>query len=140
MLAANDSTYYNVSGALIYDPEISSDYVQLAVPITPFVYKYNEFLNFNDTFLMQIADLHSACGFADYIDKYYKFPPSGNQPVGLNVNTTGPEGVDCDVWHLVYREAYRVNNCFNVYEPNMYASLYYQGSSTKTNTMSANVL
>jgi carboxypeptidase D len=69
MIAANDSKYFNVSGALIYDPEIGNDYVQLAVPITPFIYRQNAFLNFNDTFLTQLADLHSVCGFADYIEK-----------------------------------------------------------------------
>jgi carboxypeptidase D len=119
MIAANDSKYFNVSGALMYDPSIGPDYVQLAVPITPFVYKYNDFLNFNETFLGQMADTHSVCGFADYIQKYYTFPPGGNQPANLSLNSTGPEDVDCDLWHLAYKEAYKVNNCFNVYEINM---------------------
>lgn len=104
-----------------YDPTIGlTDYVELAVPITPFIYKNNQFLNFNDTFLLQIADLHSVCGFADYIDKWYKFPPAGNQPAGLQLNTTGGDDIDCNIWQLAYKEAYRVNSCFNVYEINMY--------------------
>lgn len=81
MLDAQDTDYYDLKGALVYDPCIGQfDYVQQEVPVVPMVLENNNLFNFNESFLDQLQQLHDSCGYADYIDQYLQFPASGVQP------------------------------------------------------------
>jgi len=70
-------------------------------------------LGLNKTFLAQLDASDKSCGYADFREKYLKFPPPGVQP---------PKYFDydadaaCDLWDDVYYAAYAPNPCFNVYE------------------------
>ncbi|MBE7180467.1 MAG: hypothetical protein INR71_04510 [Terriglobus roseus] len=119
MLDANDTEYYDVGGALMYDPVIGQfEYQQNSVPIVPYVKKHSQFLNFNSTFMSYLDLAHEYCGYANYSKYFMKFPPTAPQPTldTLFNEISGPGVPTCDLWHLVYKEAYRVNPCFNVYE------------------------
>ncbi|KAJ8121344.1 hypothetical protein ONZ43_g2177 [Nemania bipapillata] len=80
MLDKNDTTYYDMSGLLIYDPVIGNDIVQDAVTTVPYADFHRNLMPFNESFSKEIHDLHNSCGFADYIDKYLTYPPPGPQP------------------------------------------------------------
>ncbi|KIV86478.1 hypothetical protein PV11_02089 [Exophiala sideris] len=114
MLDQNDTTYYDLSGALVYDPcigefvSIQEEYVAV-----PYVVENNNILNINASFLAELENLHETCGYAAYLDKYFTFPASGVQPP-LYFNYTA-EG-DCDVFDLIDEAALEVNPCFDIYE------------------------
>jgi carboxypeptidase D len=114
MLDQKDKEYFDLSGALTYDPCIGQfDYVQEEVPAVPFVVANNNLFNFNESFLAQLQGLHESCGYADYIDKYLTFPASGVQPP-VFFNYTSEE--NCDVFDLINVAAFDPNPCFDIYE------------------------
>lgn len=129
MLDQNDETYYNLSGALVYgksalkigisaylstDPcigeflSIQEEYVAV-----PYVQENNNILNLNASFLAELESSHQSCGYASYLDQYFRFPPSGVQPP-LFFNTTAAGS--CDVFDLINNALLAVNPCFDIYE------------------------
>jgi carboxypeptidase D len=121
MLQQNDTTHFNLSGVLIYDPSIGQGpYQQAAAIIVPYVFQYSHFFNFNDTYMAQLQDAHYSCGYADYLDKFLRFPPGGEQPA---IAADATNSTDCDLWNQVYTEAYHPNPCFNVYSINLQCPL-----------------
>ncbi|KAF2103562.1 alpha/beta-hydrolase [Rhizodiscina lignyota] len=119
MLDSKDTDHFDVKGALMYDPVIGQyEYQQQTIPIVPFVEEHSLFFNFNETFMDYLKSAHEYCGYANYTDYFLTYPPTAVQPPldgGFN-NVTGPGVDNCDLWNLVYEEAYRPNPCFNVYE------------------------
>ncbi|KIW04274.1 uncharacterized protein PV09_04576 [Verruconis gallopava] len=115
MIDQNDTEYFNVSGALMYDPVIGQyEYIGQTVPTVPYIQKYAMFFNFNETFMSELESAHKSCGYADYLAKYMTFPPAGLQPPleGMFNQTSQ----SCDVWTNAYTAASQPNPCFNVYE------------------------
>ena len=83
MLDAKDKDYYDLRGALVYDPCIGEiGYVQEQVPAVPLAIANNNMFNFNASFIAQLEKLHKTCGYSEYIEKYLQFPPPGVQPTG----------------------------------------------------------
>ncbi|KAF2228602.1 alpha/beta-hydrolase [Viridothelium virens] len=118
MLDRNDTSKFDLSGALMYDPVIGQyEYVGQVVPTVPYVQNHANFFNLNDTLMAELALAHEACGYANYTNYFLTFPPPAQQPV-LNTlySTANISGVNCDVWNLVYEAASQPNPCFNVYE------------------------
>jgi carboxypeptidase D len=114
MLDQNDTEYFDLSGALTYDPCIGQfDYVQEEIPAVPFVVQNNNLFNFNATFIAELEHLHTTCGYAEYIDKYLTFPASGIQPP-LFFNYTSD--AKCDVFDIVNVAAFTPNPCFDIYD------------------------
>ena len=69
MLDANDTQYYNLSGALVYDPCIGEfDTVQEEIPTYPFIEANQQLFNFNESFMATLKSIHEDCGYADFID------------------------------------------------------------------------
>ncbi|KAI3342277.1 serine carboxypeptidase [Ustulina deusta] len=130
MLDANDTTYYDLSGLLIYDPVIGNDVVQDALTTVPFIDYHHNLFPFNNSFSEQIHGLHESCGFAAYQDKYLTYPPPGPQPT----NYTDTVSDECaGLWGLVTDNALSINPCFDVYQvattcPLLWDVLGYPGS------------
>ena len=100
----------------MYDPCIGSyDYLS-AITVYPFVEQNNNFLNFNKSFVSDLAKRDQSCGYEQYRQDFLQFPPNGTQPE-LYLNSTADP--DCDLWNDVYNNAYSVNPCFNVYLPTL---------------------
>lgn len=113
MLDKNDTTYYNVSGMMIYDPVLGDGTVQDSTTTVPFVDYHHNLMSFNDSFSAYIHGLHDSCGFADYNDKYLVYPPSGPQPP----NYSDTVSRECqNLWGVVLNEALSINPCFDVYQ------------------------
>lgn len=119
MLDANDTTYFDVKGMVIYDPTISGGTAGIT-STNYFVQYWENIFPFNDTTKAQIANASRACGFDEYSDKYLTFPPSGQQPdtceqPGINEDCNDyVEG--CDVFDFAFSAAFEVNPGFNIYE------------------------
>jgi len=116
MLDQNDTCYYDLRGALVYDPCIGQfDYVQEEVPAVPYVLENANLFNFNQSFMDQLQALHQSCGYADYIDRFLQFPPPGPQPP-VYFNFTSEAA--CDVFDLIDNAVFDPNPCFDIYEIN----------------------
>jgi carboxypeptidase D len=115
MLDQNDTSLFNLSGILMYDPVIGKyDYVQNAVATVPFVNDHLKFFNFNQTFLDLLREAHQFCGYFDYYETFMQFPPPRTQPaLDKPYNTINPK---CDVWDEAHSAAFQMNPCFNSYE------------------------
>ncbi|AAW42489.1 hypothetical protein CNBC1420 [Cryptococcus deneoformans B-3501A] len=118
MLDEQNTTYYNLSGALIYDPVIGEfDVVQRQMTTYPLVEANSNMFNFNATVMAELKQYHESCGFKDYIDKYLQFPPPEKQPPML-FNRSDNASLMCDLFDGVMYLEIQVNPCFNVYEVN----------------------
>lgn len=121
MLDEDDKEYFDLQGALAYDPCIGQfDYVQEQVPVVPFVKDNANLFNFNESFMNELEHLHKSCGYSDFIDKYLTFPPPEEQPIKIFNYTTD---ANCDVFDMVYNEIFHINPCFDLYEINQMCPL-----------------
>ncbi|OJJ46999.1 hypothetical protein ASPZODRAFT_131918 [Penicilliopsis zonata CBS 506.65] len=116
-LDQNDTEYFDLTGALTYDPCIGQwDWVQEEAPAVPFVLENTNMFNFNETFLAELEALHESCGYKEFIDEYLVFPASGVQPPKF-MNWTAD--ADCDVYDTILDEALEINPCFDLYSANV---------------------
>ncbi|TGO60998.1 hypothetical protein BOTNAR_0136g00010 [Botryotinia narcissicola] len=116
MLERNDTKYFDVSGALAYDPVIGSYvYAQQEAPAVPFLLQNNNIFGLNASFVAHLEALHQSCGYSDFISQYLTFPPSGVQPPKY-FDYNNETDLACDLWGSIYNAAYGPNPCFNVYE------------------------
>ena len=114
MIDQNDTTHYDVQGALAYDPCIGDFvYTQEEAVAVPYVQAYNNVLNLNESFVETLVGLDKSCGYADLRDKYLQFPPPGNQPPAYFNDTSQ---ASCDVFDMIDNAALQVNPCFDIYE------------------------
>ena len=110
MLDQKDKEYFDLRGALMYDPCIGAFDVQDDMTIYNFIEANNNVLGYNDTYIEQMAALDESCGYAKFREQYLVYPPSGTQPA--LPESTG----DCALWNSAYLAAYAPNPCFNVYD------------------------
>ena len=116
MLEKNDTSLFNVSGALMYDPCIGDwDFTQQEVPVVPFAIRNNNVMNYNASFLAHLESQHKSCGYADILSTYLTFPPPGNQPE-VFFNSSAPDNSSCGLWEALDHAAFAVNPCFDVYD------------------------
>jgi carboxypeptidase D len=111
MLEKNDTEYYNVKGAMIYDPSVAEDSLLRDIPAVPFVDQWAGLFNFNKTFTADIHARAEQCGYKEYLDKHFTFPPSGKFPTPSK-NASDP---GCAIWQDVYDAVMLTNPCFDVY-------------------------
>jgi carboxypeptidase D len=97
----------------MYDPCIGSySYVAEEVTAYPFVEANNNMIGLNASFLSELKELDESCGFAEFREKYYKFPAAGVQPIAPNIDS----GSTCDINTAATNAALKINPCFNSYE------------------------
>ncbi|KAN0072282.1 Alpha/Beta hydrolase fold [Elaphomyces granulatus] len=114
MLDAKDLDYYNLKGALLYDPCIGQhNYVQQEATTFPFVQRNANLFSFNQSFMEQLESLHTSCGYEEFIDKYLLFPAADVQPPKSFNRTTQ---ASCDVFGMAKAAARNLNPCFDIYE------------------------
>ncbi|KUJ08287.1 putative serine-type carboxypeptidase F [Mollisia scopiformis] len=111
MLDQNDTTHFNVSGALMYDPCIGDcSFIAEEVPAYPFVEYNNNMIGLNASYLAQLKAADETCGYAAYRDQYLVFPAAGVQPPVPDYSS------ECDINNLATNAAFKLNPCFNSYE------------------------
>ncbi|KAK5010180.1 hypothetical protein LTR28_011373 [Elasticomyces elasticus] len=118
MLDQNDTTYFNLSGALMYDPVIGQfQYLGQTVPAVQYVEDHTHFFNFNATFMSELTFANEYCGYANYTNFFFSFPPRAMQPaIDYAFNNMSASGVNCNLWRAIFEAASMPNPCFNVYE------------------------
>lgn len=109
------SIVLNQIGALMYDPTIGETInVQEEILTYSFVEANANLFNFNKTTMAELKQLHEVCGYKEYIDRYFKFPPTENQPP-LFFDYNDPVDIMCDIFGMVNDLALQINPCFNIY-------------------------
>lgn len=113
MIDQNNTDYFDLSGAMAYDPCIGSfDYVQEEVVAVPYLHANSAVLNINSSYLSYLDSLDDACVYSDFRNTYLQFPPPGLQPpVYFDYETD----YTCDVFDLAINAALQVNPCYNIY-------------------------
>lgn len=63
--------------------------------------------------MAKLEKISADCNYTGYAEKYLQYPPT-TAVFPLPGNSVDPNGY-CDIWDLIYDNAYNVNPAFNVY-------------------------
>ncbi|USP74949.1 serine carboxypeptidase [Curvularia clavata] len=111
---AKNKKYWNLAGISINDPIIGDETVQQQVVIQPYAEFWQNLLFLNDTFMERSRKHNEDCGYTQYMDKYFRFPPpKGPFPVLPAVSNAN--NYSCDQFDNFYGAIQEVNPCFNIY-------------------------
>lgn len=113
MINANDTTYYNFSSLMIYDPSLSWDVVQEQIPTVPFLDYWAPLLNLNSSFMEYAHQTADDCGYTSFLEKALTFPPTGPLPTPPNVAN---DNDTCDLFSSAMAAMTLANPCFDVYQ------------------------
>jgi carboxypeptidase D len=80
----------------------------------PYVEYWSEMLYLNQTFLQSMHKLSDQCGFTEYYEKYFKFPPP-QVPFPVLPDPYQDPLASCRIWDTLIDAATEVNPCFNLY-------------------------
>ncbi|KUI65213.1 Serine-type carboxypeptidase F [Cytospora mali] len=115
MLDAKDTTYFNVSGIMVYDPSIAYDFLQGSVTAVPFIDSNAAVFPLNTDTLATYHALDTECGYADFREKYLSFPPPGALPGPDDLPGRG--NVTCTtLYDKIYDAINEKNPCFDIYQ------------------------
>ncbi|MCJ1313735.1 hypothetical protein MMC25_007415 [Agyrium rufum] len=110
MLDANDTTYFNVSGIMIYSPALGDSNIEYELTVIPHTKYFNNVIGLNDTLMNAVSTNADACNYTSYMDTCPTFPTPGQFPPSPDLNAPS-----CDVADDVYNAAILVNPCFDAY-------------------------
>lgn len=142
MLDANDTTYYDLSGVLIYDPIISHSDIQTSIVATPYVDYWPGLFPFNDSFVADIHKRADSCGYTDYLNKYLVYPPAGQQPTILpGQDSSGETTSECkSLYTDIVNAALLVNPCWDIYQVAVICPLLWDVLGCKTSSLFASII
>jgi carboxypeptidase D len=109
---ADDTRYFNPAGQIIINPSIGDSVTQIRAQMLPYVSYWNNLLYLNRTFVEELAQKHEQCGFTQYLEQYWKFPPP-EKPFPLLEDAANDLG--CDLQSMTQEAVKLVNPCFNIY-------------------------
>ncbi|CAE6996889.1 hypothetical protein CFE70_000387 [Pyrenophora teres f. teres 0-1] len=115
ILSSKDKKHFNLGGISINNPVIGEDSLHQQIPMVPYVKHYNNILFYNDTFLQQQEKLNKDCGYADYYDKYFKFPPPKGPFPDVNDPYYDSPDEKCDIQGRFFNASAYTNPCFSPY-------------------------
>lgn len=104
-----------MKGIQINDPSIGSYWALEEAPAAPFMNKWNNVLNLNDSFVEAVNERAEACGYNAWNELALTFPPSGKFPTPTSLSPTNISAEECDLWDDIALAAIYVNPCFNFY-------------------------
>ncbi|EME46373.1 hypothetical protein DOTSEDRAFT_70394 [Dothistroma septosporum NZE10] len=108
-----DTAYYSVESIMFYDPSTSYDVVQGDIPAVPFVDTWSGLFNFNKTFTDHLHQKHEECGYANFTDVAFTFPPAGLLPTPPDVGMTDDS---CRLFNEIANAAALTNPCWDIYQ------------------------
>ena len=118
MLDANDTTYFNVSGMMIYDPSIANEDLQGPITAVAFTDYWAGLFPFNDTFRADIHNRSDGCGFTAFLDQHLVYPPAGVLPATLpSQDAGGNYAPGCgDLYDDIQAAITAINPCWDIYQ------------------------
>ncbi|GJN83043.1 hypothetical protein PLIIFM63780_006589 [Purpureocillium lilacinum] len=118
---ANDSTYYNLGGLMIYDGLMFDVMVQQYAIAESFIEENRVVMPMSDQVMTYLRNHSEGCGFQDYMSKYLTFPPSGPAPLYPSWFEKSSNGLweikeGCgSLWDEGFYSMLEPNPCFNFY-------------------------
>ncbi|EFP88343.2 uncharacterized protein PGTG_14427 [Puccinia graminis f. sp. tritici CRL 75-36-700-3] len=100
-----------LQGVLFIDPVLASSVFQEDLPLYPFVKMNEDVFKFNATFMKQLESAHNSCGYAAFLDKFYKYPVPGRFPDITNVN----KDPKCQLWRRMAEAAPDGLDIYNIH-------------------------
>ena len=118
MLDAEDKTYFDVSGVMMYDPAIAQIDLLQSIPVVQFVDYWGGLFPFNETFRASLNARDEKCGYSAFLSEHLVYPPKGHLPSLLPSNfDNGTTVPDClKIFYDVLEAALLVNPCFDIYQ------------------------
>ncbi|KAI6279320.1 hypothetical protein MCOR34_011231 [Pyricularia oryzae] len=113
MIKANDMQYFNMTGMLIYDPVIGEDSMQEEVPVMGLINAWPGLFPFNETFRADLQARDAKCGLTEFMTNGLSYPPKG--PLS-SVSPVEKDEKCVNIFDDVYKAAFEINPCFNIYE------------------------
>jgi carboxypeptidase D len=111
MIEANDTTYYNFSSLMIYDPSLSYDVVQTQVPTVPFLDYWAPLINLNESFMEYAHKAADDCGYTQFLAETLVFPPNGTLPSPPDNSSDA-----CDLYNNAQAAMTLANPCYDIYQ------------------------
>lgn len=111
---AKDPVYYNLAGVAINDPILGDSTLQQQVVTLPFVDYWSNLIYLNESFNTAIHAKQDACGYTDYLNKYFTFPPPPG-PFPVLPDPYASPNYTCDIFDDLYYAILEINPCFNIY-------------------------
>lgn len=129
MLDANDKTYYDMRGVMLYDPSIAERRLQSDITAVPFIEHHRSLFPFNESYWEELYDMDEKCGFAAYRKKYLTYPPAGHLPSELPGTDVGCDGLMFEIADAISL----LNPCWDIYQiattcPLLWDNLGFPGS------------
>ncbi|KAJ6781119.1 hypothetical protein PWT90_00700 [Aphanocladium album] len=120
MLDQKDKKYYDLQGLLVYDGISFGDALQFNPVAFPYLDQHYNLMPVDLPTFEKFRSLDKSCGFEDFRNEYFVYPPKGQIPEELphtkmfkNGSFVNPA---CDSIHGdISDAASKVNPCFNVY-------------------------
>ncbi|KAG6015227.1 hypothetical protein E4U54_003945 [Claviceps lovelessii] len=118
---AKDTTYFDLQGLMVVDGLSFSGELQSEAIAEAFVEQNYNFMPLDDPTMATIRNVSDSCGYRDYLEKYWTYPPSGPQPAlvpwinDLGNGTTEYKKGCGNLWSDIYKYAKLDNPCFNIY-------------------------
>ncbi|KAF9869308.1 carboxypeptidase [Colletotrichum karsti] len=117
MLDTQDTSYFNLKGTMIFDPTISQRGLGQDFGVSKTLEYWGPAFTLNQTSRDKVKEIDDRCGYTEYVDRYFTFPPSGAQPVNIpGAFTPDNEYVpECDALTFVAMAEGDANPCFSLY-------------------------
>ncbi|MBO1765075.1 hypothetical protein JQN64_28300, partial [Escherichia coli] len=80
----------------------------------PYVEYWQKLMFLNDTYMERSRKHNEQCGYTQYMDKYFKFPPP-QEPFPVLPPPSNANNYSCDQFDNFYGAILEVNPCFNIY-------------------------
>jgi carboxypeptidase D len=116
MLETNDTTYYNFSSLMIYDPSLSYGVVQEQIPTAAFIDYWSSLFYLNSTFTESLHQMSESCGYTSFLDSALTFPPKGPLPSPPEMSTDFSSNSTCDTFDNAIAAITALNPCFDIYQ------------------------
>lgn len=108
-----DSEYYNVESIMFYDPSLTYHVVQGDIPALPFVEHWHNLFNLNQSYMQELTKRHEDCGYKQFMEEAFVFPPTGPLPIPPDVDQ---QNDTCRIFNDITDAAMLVNPCWDVYQ------------------------
>ncbi len=108
---------HNVKGFMVIDGVITARVLQESAVIDQFATRNQKALGFTDLDVLEVRNASKYCGYAteDFVDRYYKFPPTETFTVHGCADRTGENYTPFATFEYL---AEMRNDCFDIYHVN----------------------